>query len=265
MAAENAVFIDTHIHLDDGRYDEDRNDVIQDAKSMGVKYMICSASDLESSKQAMALAENSDGIYFTGGCHPHEAKSVTSELFDWLRKARRHGKFAAIGEIGLDYYYDLSPKEEQKAVFAEQIALANELGCPIVVHDRDAHGDTLDILKAEGADRNGGVLHCFSGSWEIAKRCIDMGFYISFAGPITFNNAAKLREVAAKVPIDRLLSETDGPYLTPVPYRGRRNEPKHVVKIAEKLAELKGVSVETMAGTILSNAAKIFGLADIVI
>lgn len=263
-AEQECTYIDTHIHLDDEVYRLDLDGVISAARADGVKYMVCPGSDWESSKRVWDLAHNRacDGIYCAVGIHPHSASEYCDEYSEWVKGLRTHAlhRLVAIGEIGLDYHYDLSPRQVQRAVFAAQIALAREMRLPLIVHDREAHHDALDILGSERADEIGGVLHCFSGSWEIAKLCLDLGFFISFAGPVTFKNAARVREVAARVPLDRLLPETDGPYLTPEPFRGKRNEPRHVTRVAQRLAELKGVSTEEACAVFLDNAHRLFGI-----
>ena len=177
---------------------------------------------------------------------------------EWLESLCSHPKVVAIGEIGLDYYWDTSPKELQQQIFREQIRLARRMNLPIVIHNRDAHGDVVRILKEENAAEVGGIMHCFSGSWEIAKQCLNMNFYISFGGPITFKNAVRPKEVLAKVPLDRLLIETDCPYLTPHPYRGKRNEPAYVSYVAEAAAEIKGIEMEEIARITTENAFQVF-------
>lgn len=254
----SATYIDTHVHLDDQRYAGDLHQVLADARADGVRWMICPGCDVATSKRAMGIAEREDGIYCAVGIHPHEAESDVGDFYKWARGLKGAPKLVAVGEIGLDYFYDHAPKEAQREVFAEQLGLAQELGLPVIIHDRDAHGDTLELLRS--GRPSAGVLHCFSGSWETAKLCLDMGFYISFAGAVTFKNAARLREVASKVPVHRLLSETDGPYLTPEPFRGRRNEPRHVVRIVECLAGLHGIGVDEMAAATLQNAGLLFGI-----
>jgi TatD DNase family protein len=179
---------------------------------------------------------------------------------EWIEELCKHPKVVAIGEIGLDYYWDTSPKDVQHRVFREQIRLARKLGMPIVIHNREAHQDILAILKEEKAAEVGGIMHCFSGSWETAKQCLDMNFYISFGGPVTFKNAKQPKEVLAQVPIDRLLIETDAPYLTPHPHRGKRNETAYVRLVAEAAAEIKGVSLEELAEITTQNAIRLLGL-----
>jgi TatD DNase family protein len=236
-------------------------EVISSAKNAGVKIMVCAAFDFTSSQNVKEIAEHNDSMYFMAGYHPHESKSMPDEFFQWVREIRNHPKFVGVGEIGLDYFYDHSPRQVQQNAFATQIEFAKELKCPIVVHCRDAYGDALDIMKSHRAQEVGGIIHCFSGSWETAKQWLDMGFYISFAGPVTFSNAVKLREVAAKIPNDMLLSETDGPYLPPVPYRGKRNEPQYVIKVVEKLAEVRNEDISYISSNLVDNVKKLWNIS----
>jgi TatD DNase family protein len=208
----------------------------------------------------MALAEKYDFIYAAVGWHPQDAKDMTDADFDQIRELCAHPKVVAIGEIGLDYYWDTSPKDVQHTVFRRQIRLARELGKPIIIHNRDAHDDVVRILREENAAEVGGIMHCYSGSWEIAKMCLDMNFYISFGGPVTFKNAKQPKEVLKQVPLDRLLIETDSPYLCPDPFRGKRNESAYVKYVAEAAAALKEMPVEELAAITSTNAKRIFGL-----
>ncbi|MBM7855176.1 TatD DNase family protein [Desulfohalotomaculum tongense] len=252
--------IDSHAHIDDERFDEDREQVIERARQNGLSKIINIGHDLESSRRSVQLAEKYRFIYAAVGVHPHDAKDVPGDYLEQLKEMSRQDKVLSIGEIGLDYYYDLSPREVQKKVFIEQLNLAKELNLPVVIHLRDAYGDFLDIMRVEGLEPITGVMHCYSGSWEVAKECLNMGFYISFAGPVTFKNAQKVREVAARVPLERLLVETDCPYLTPVPHRGKRNEPAYVKYVAEQLAALKGITLEELSQSVCRNAEKLFGI-----
>lgn len=252
--------IDSHTHMDDPRFDEDRDEVIRRALAGGVTTIINIGYDEESSRRSLALADQYPQIYAAVGIHPHESKTAGPNTWDRLREWSRHPKAVAIGEIGLDYYYDHSPRETQQRIFREQIDLARELKKPIVIHDRDAHGDVLTIMKEARAAEVGGVFHCFSGSLEMAKVCLQMGFFLSFGGPLTFQNAKRLREVASYVPKDRVLIETDCPYLTPHPRRGQRNEPLYVTLVAEKLAEIWGIAAEEVEEITTQNAKKVFRL-----
>lgn len=254
------MFFDSHAHLDDLKYNNDRHEMLLRAKDAGVSRIINVGYDIPSSKRSVDLAEAYDFIYAAVGVHPHDAADAGDNALDKLRELAGNPKVVAIGEIGLDYYRDLSPRDIQKQMFRNQIRLAAELGKPIIVHDRDAHGDVMAVLKEENAQEIGGVLHCFSGSVEMARECLKMGFYISIAGPVTFHNASKLQEVAAQVPLNRLLIETDSPYLTPEPFRGKRNESAYVVKVAEKIAALKNIPVEELAKAATDNTKRLFGI-----
>ncbi|MBM7569349.1 TatD DNase family protein [Paenibacillus sacheonensis] len=209
----------------------------------------------------MALAEQYAFIYAAVGWHPVDSIDMKPEDLEWIASLCDHPKVVAIGEIGLDYHWDTSPKDVQQRVFRQQIALAKEKRKPIVIHNRDAHEDVVRILREEKASEVGGVMHCYSGSWETAKQCLDMNFYISFGGPLTFQNARVPKEVMAKVPLDRLLIETDAPYLAPHPYRGKRNESAFVRLVANTMAEILGKSVEEIGKITTENAMKCFGIS----
>jgi len=252
------MFIDTHAHLDDERFQEDLEDVLARAQEARVNYIINVGYDLASSQKSVELAKSYPHIYAVVGIHPHDSKDAVEETYLQLKELTKEKKVLALGEMGLDYYWDNSPRDVQQEVFRQQIRLAKDLQLPIVIHDRDAHGDILRILQEEKAEEVGGILHCFSGSWEMAEMCLRLGFYLSFAGPLTFNNARKLVEVAQKAPLDRILTETDSPYLTPHPFRGKRNEPARVVLVAEKLADLRKETVEKIGEITLENARKAF-------
>ncbi|NOU98334.1 YchF/TatD family DNA exonuclease [Paenibacillus sp. LMG 31456] len=254
------MLTDTHTHLNAPQFDEDRHDVIQRALESGISRIINVGFNRETIPSSIALAEQYDFIYSTVGWHPQDAKDMTADDLDWIEQLCSHPKVVAIGEIGLDYYWDTSPKDVQDRVFREQIRLARKLGMPIVIHNRDAHHDILQVLREEKASDVGGVMHCFSGSWETAKLCMDMNFHISFGGPVTFKNAKQPKEVLEKVPLDRLLIETDAPYLTPHPFRGKRNETAYVKLVAETAAEIKGLTLEELARATTQNAVTLFGL-----
>ncbi len=250
--------IDSHAHLDFPQFDADRETVIERARGAGVVAVLNVGTDLESSRAAVALAKRYDFIYAAVGVHPHDAKTVTPATLDQLRELARHPKVVAIGEIGLDYYRDLSPRPAQRRAFAQQLALAAELGLPVVVHSRDAHDDVLAALREwRGA---GGVLHSYSAGPGRLEEVMALGFYIGLSGPITFPKAHRLRAVAAAAALDRLLVETDCPYLTPVPFRGRRNEPAYVRYVAEAVARARGTTVEAVAQATTENAQRLFGL-----
>jgi TatD DNase family protein len=254
------MLTDTHTHLNARQFDEDRQQVIERAVNNGISRIINVGFNRETIPTSIELAERYDFIYSTVGWHPTDAIDMKDEDLAWIESLCSHPKVVAIGEIGLDYYWDTSPKDIQLRVFREQIRLARKVGKPIVIHNRDAHHDIVQVLKEERAAEVGGVMHCFSGSWETAKMCLDMNFYISFGGPITFKNAKQPKEVLAKVPMDRLLIETDAPYLTPHPYRGKRNETAYVRLVAETAAEIKGISLEELARITTENAVTLFGI-----
>lgn len=256
------MLIDTHTHLDDRRYDQDRDVMIERARAAGVDTMITIGCDLATSRAAVSLAERYPFVYATIGVHPHEVRYIQPEWFDELRRLAASKKVVAYGEIGLDYHYTHSTPEEQRLGFREQIRLARALALPVIIHTREAQADTIAILKEEHAADYGGVFHCFSGDAWLAKDALDMGFYLSFSGIVTFQNAAMLRDIAKTVPADRLLIETDCPHLTPVPHRGKRNEPAYVRHVAELLANVRqdgeGATAEEIGRLTSDNARRLF-------
>lgn len=252
--------IDSHTHLDMPQLRKDIKRVIERAHASGVAAMVTVGISLESSRSALEIAEKYSGIYCTVGLHPHGAHELSEDEIVSFKEIARNEKVVAWGEIGLDYYRDRAPRELQRLCFRLQINLARETGLPVVIHDRDAHEDTIRILKEESAQEVGGVFHCFSGDWDFAKRCLDMGFCISIPGTVTYSNAGQQRDVVRKCPPERLLVETDAPFLTPMPYRGKRNEPAYVVFTARKIAELKNVSLEEMSERLTKNTARLFNL-----
>ncbi|UHA75347.1 TatD family hydrolase [Paenibacillus sp. 481] len=254
------MLFDTHTHLDNQAFDEDREDIIARALEQGVTRMVNVGFNRETIPTTMALAEKYDFIYAAVGWHPTDAVTMEQADLDWIADLTKHEKVVAIGEIGLDYYWDTSPKDVQQQVFRQQIGMARELGMPIIIHNRDAHEDVVRILREEKANEVGGIMHSFSGSWETAKMCLDMGFYISFGGPVTFKNAKQPKEVLVQIPNDRLLIETDAPYLTPHPYRGKRNESAYVRLVAETAAELKGMDFEEFCRMTTANALTCFDI-----
>jgi TatD DNase family protein len=254
------MLFDTHAHLNAIQYEEDLEEVIQRAKSEDVTDIVVVGFDRDTIRRAMELTEQYDMIYAAVGWHPVDAIDMTDDDLEWIKELASHPKVVAIGEMGLDYYWDKSPKDIQKEVFRKQIQLAKEVQLPIIIHNRDATEDVVKILQEENASEVGGIMHCFTGSLEVAKQCIDMNFYLSFGGPVTFKNAKKPKEVAKEIPIDRLLIETDCPYLTPHPFRGKRNEPSYVKYVAEQIAELRELSVEEVAKKTSDNAKKLFGI-----
>ncbi|THE11452.1 TatD family deoxyribonuclease [Bacillus timonensis] len=254
------MLIDTHAHLNAIQYQEDLEEVIERALSEGIERIVVVGFDRETITRAIQLAEQYEFIYATVGWHPVDAIDMKDEDLKWIEELCAHPKVVALGEMGLDYHWDKSPKDIQKEVFRKQIALAKKVKLPIIIHNREATSDIIEILQEENASEVGGIMHCFTGSVEVAKQCIDMNFYISFGGPVTFKNAKKPKEVAAEIPLDRLLIETDCPYLTPHPFRGKRNEPSYVKYVAEQIAELKGVSFEEIAQKTSDNAMRFFGI-----
>ncbi|MED3908310.1 TatD family hydrolase [Peribacillus simplex] len=254
------MLFDTHVHVNAEQFNEDLEDVIERAKEAGVNNMVVVGFDRPTIIRAMELIEAYDFMYAAVGWHPVDAIDMTEEDLQWIEELSNHPKVVAIGEMGLDYHWDKSPKEVQMEVFRKQIRLAKKVGLPIIIHNREATSDIVHILKEEEASRVGGIMHCFSGSAETALECINMNFYISLGGPVTFKNAKKPKEVAAAVPLDRLLIETDCPYLAPHPYRGKRNEPSYVKLVAEQIAEIKQLTIEEVSQATTENAKKLFGI-----
>ncbi|GAA3411789.1 TatD family hydrolase [Paenibacillus hodogayensis] len=254
------MLTDTHTHLNASQFDDDREEVIERARQQGVSRIINIGFNRETIPTSIELTERFDFIYSAVGWHPQDAIDMRADDLDWIEELCKKEKVVAIGEIGLDYYWDTSPKDVQHRVFREQIRLARRIGMPIAIHNREAHQDIVQLLREEKAEDVGGVMHCYSGSWETAKLCLDMNFYISFGGPITFKNARQPKEVLTQVPLDRLLIETDAPYLTPHPHRGKRNETGYVRLVAEAAAELKGVTLEEIAAITSDNATRLFGM-----
>ena len=252
------MLIDTHAHLNNEDLYEKRHELVTRAREAGVEKIIIAGYDVTSSVQAVNIAMEISCCYALVGIHPHDANEWENGGKEIIKELTKNEKVIGIGEIGLDYYHNLSSMELQKQTFIEQISLAKELSMPISIHDREAHGDLMEIIKTQEAGINGGVLHCFSGSWEMAKVCLAQGFYLSFAGPITFKNAVKLQEIVRKVPLESLLVETDCPYLTPVPYRGKQNEPSFLKFTAAKVAELKGITIDEVNIAVGENAKKLF-------
>ena len=254
------MFVDTHCHLDSDDFDTDRKDVIARAKEAGVQQIVVIGIDVPSSKQAIALAEESGEIYATIGIHPHNAKVLTFEDIQELLSLGGKPQVVAYGEIGLDFFRNHQAQSVQVACMEEQLNLAHQLGLPVVIHDRQAHKEILQILRKNEVWKIGGAMHCFSGDWSFAKKCLDLGLYLSIAGPVTFNKSQTLQDLARICPLDRLLVETDAPYLAPVPNRGKRNEPAFVVYTAEKIASLRKLPVEEVARQTSANARRLFRL-----
>lgn len=254
------MLIDTHAHLDGPKFDQDREAVLARAKEAGVNTIINVGFDMPSCLRSITLAETYPAVYAAVGIHPHDAQSVNEEDYIQIEKWAKHPKVVALGEIGLDYYRDLAPRDIQKQVFRRQLALARNAKKPIIIHNRDAHGDLMEILREEYHDIPGGVFHCYSGSTEMAREIVKMGLFLSIAGPVTFQNSLRLWEVVTEIPLAWLLIETDAPYLTPAPYRGKRNESGYVRYVAEKVAELKGTTLEEVATVTSENARRLFRL-----
>lgn len=253
-------FFDSHCHLDDEKFSDDLDSVIKDFKANNVQKCLSLGTDIKTSKKNIEIAEKYEGIYCACGVHPHQAAEAESGYISDIEALLDNNKVIAVGEIGLDYFYDFSPKDIQKTVLVPQILLAKKRSLPAVYHVRDAHGDMLDILRSIKCELPSGVIHCYSGSKDSAREYLDLGHYISFTGSITFKNANKIIEALSYIPLDRLLIETDSPYMTPVPHRGKRNTPKFVSLVCEKMAEIKGVSLEKMAEISFNNAMKLFNI-----
>ena len=252
---------DTHAHLHFPDYADDLDAVLERARAAGVRGMVTIGTDRESNRAVTALAKRLPDVWATVGIHPHDAaEAAEADFGEMERLAGEEPKVVGFGEMGLDFFRDLSPREAQEKVFRRQIDIARRARKPIVVHCRDAHAETLAVLADERAGETGGVMHCFSGDVEIARRCLDLGLYISLAGPVTYKNARALPEVARFVPGDRLVIETDCPYLPPTPHRGKRNEPAYVALTAACIAELRGADPEALCDALTANAAKLFGI-----
>ncbi|WJY26739.1 MULTISPECIES: TatD family hydrolase [Sporosarcina] len=254
------MLIDTHVHLNADQYEDDIDEVIQRALDAGVERMVVVGFDRPTITKAMELAEVHEFIYAVVGWHPVDAIDCTEEDLKWIEELAAHPKVVGIGETGLDYHWDKSPKDVQQALFRKQIRLAQKVKLPVIIHNRDATGDVVRILQEEEAHLTGGIMHCYSGSVETAHQCIDMNFMISLGGPVTFKNARMPKEVAAEIPLEHLLVETDAPYLAPHPHRGKRNEPAYVALVADQIAELKGISAEEVAETTTRNAMNLFAI-----
>jgi TatD DNase family protein len=257
------MFVDSHAHIDGPEYDDDRDDVVERARAAGVKTILnITSGDPHGGalERTVAVADKYDGVYAAVGVHPHDAKLYDDDAASRIQQLLRNKKrVIALGEIGLDYYYDHSPRDVQRDVFIKQLRMALELGVPVIIHSRAADDETVEILKAEwGHPGARGIMHCFGGTPEMAMNVLELGFYVSFAGNVTFKKADNLREAARHIPLDRLLIETDCPYLTPVPFRGRRNEPARVVEVARCLAELYGVSVGKIGTRTTQNFMRVF-------
>ena len=251
------MLIDTHSHIDMDNYKDRFDEVIAEAKDFGVEKIVIPGVAPSGFKRIVELCEKYENIYGAVGVHPEDLAAFDADAESLIREYLKHPKIVAVGEIGLDYYWDKSQIERQKEIFEKQILIAKEIGKPVLVHDREAHFDTLEILKKTKASDVGVVMHCFSGSPEFAMECVREGFYIALGGVVTFKNAKKVKEVAKIVPLERLLLETDAPYMTPVPYRGKENQPAYVKFVAEEIANLRGVSFDEVANATCENAKKL--------
>ncbi len=248
------MLVDAHCHLDDRRYDDDRAAMLARARAVGVTHFVTVGCDPNGISNARALAALHADVWCTVGIHPHNAKEVTPEFLDGLAHHFSHPRVVAVGECGLDYYYDNSPREAQREVFAHQVALARRVKRPLMIHVRDAYEDTLDILRAEHASDVGGIIHCFTGSWAWGKQALDLGFHLSIPGVLTFAKPGELPDVVTQAPLERLLTETDSPYLAPAPHRGKRNEPAYVAHVADEIARLRGMDAQVVRETTARNA-----------
>ncbi len=252
------MLFDTHSHINADQFNDDVQEVLDRALAAGVANQVVVGFDNKTITRAMELVETYDYLYAAVGWHPVDAIDMTEKDLQRIEQLAAHEKVVAIGEIGLDYYWDKSPKDIQQQVFRKQIQLAKKVNLPIIIHNREATQDVVRILKEEKAEEVGGIMHCFTGSVEIAKECMEINFLISLGGPVTFKNAKKPKEVAMEVPLEKLLVETDCPYLTPHPFRGKRNEPSYVKLVAEEIAKLKEISFEEVATQTTKNAKRLF-------
>ncbi len=254
------TLIDTHCHLDFDRFDEDRDEVVARATAVGVQRIIAPALDLQNCEAVLALTGRYEGVYAAVGVHPNSSAEWRDGWIGALREMAQGEKVVAIGEIGLDYYWGDAPKPAQRRALGRQLELAAELGLPVIIHNREASADVIALLRESplAYRENAGVLHSFSADWETAAAALDMGFYLGFTGPVTFKKAAELRRIAVKAPLDRILVETDAPFLTPHPYRGKRNEPAYVRFVAERIAEERGMDAAVFAQHTAENAQRLF-------
>ena len=250
------MLFDTHAHLNDPAFDEDREELMAGLRDKGIGYVMNAGCSLQSSKDIIAMAENYPWLYASVGSHPDSADEVNDDVIEEYRQLCRHEKVKAIGEIGLDYYYEDIPREIQKNAFRMQMALAQEVDLPVIIHEREAHDDGMRIVKEFPKVK--GVFHCYSGSAEMARQLVNMGWYIGFTGVLTFKNARKAVETAASIPLDRIVLETDCPFMAPEPFRGKRNDPGYLPKMAEKLAEIRGISVEEAIAVTTENAKRLY-------
>lgn len=250
---------DSHAHYDDARFDEDRSEVLAALPECGVRYVVNPACSLDGMDKILAMTEEYPYIYCAAGVHPHEAENAPGDLEAQLRQLAQLPKVVAIGEIGLDYYYDFAPRDKQMEIFSRQLALAVELELPVIVHNRDAHADTMELLKKY---RPKGIVHCYSGSAEMAREIVALGMYIGFTGVVTFKNVRRALEAIDVVPLDRLLVETDCPYMAPEPFRGKRCDSTMIEQTAQKMAQIKGISVQALLNATCENAKRVYGIQE---
>jgi TatD DNase family protein len=252
------MWIDSHAHLEMEAFDPDRPQVIDRALKQGVTGIISIGTDLESSRQALALAKTYFSIRATVGFHPHEAKMFNPKILPQLATLAKDPLVVAIGEIGLDFYRNISPSKSQKETFRQMIQLAREVSLPVIIHDRDAHQDVLTIIREEKAWEVGGVFHCFSGDWEMARQCLDLNFFLSITGAVTYKKGSILEEVVRFAPLKSLLLETDAPYLSPNPYRGKRNEPAYLLQTAAHVAQIRKMTLSELSQAVIQNTRRAF-------
>ncbi len=257
------LLVDSHAHLDGQQFANDLNKIVERATANGISHILTIGCDLESSENSIKVAEKYENIFAAVGVHPHDATEINAEALQQLKSMLAQPKVVALGEIGLDYYRDRSPRDIQRNAFRQQIQLAKQVNKPIIVHDRDAHNEVIEILQEENAAEVGGVLHCFSGDLKMAKQCLELGFYLSFTGTITYPKNETVREIIKEIPIDRMLVETDCPYLSPQKFRGKRNEPAYVRYTAEKMAEIKELTIEDVARVTSRNCHDLFGFGNV--
>lgn len=256
------MIFDTHAHYDDAAFDADREELLSSLEQHGIEAVVNIGASIQTTKNTLALMKQYPQVYGAVGVHPNETAELNEHLMDWLKHVAGKEKVVAIGEIGLDYYWDEPDHDTQKHWFVRQLALAREVGLPVVIHSRDAAKDTLDVMKAEHAGELGGVIHCFSYGVELAREYLNMGFYIGIGGVVTFNNGRKLKEVVEYMPLDRIVLETDCPYLSPVPYRGKRNSSLNLPYVVEAISQIKGVAPEEVIAVTNRNAKELYRLVE---
>lgn len=254
------MIFDTHAHYDDEAFDEDREELLTHMREREIEYIVNVGASIASTAKTLELTEQYPFVYGAAGVHPSETAELTSRDMEWIREAAGQEKIVAIGEIGLDYYWPEPGREIQKKWFKEQLKLAEETGLPVIIHSRDAAADTLEILKEWDAHKTKGVIHCFSYTWEIAREYLDMDYYFGIGGVLTFKNAKKLKEAVMHIPMEKILLETDCPYLAPEPYRGKRNQSEYIFYVAEQLAELRNLNREEVLEITGSNAKRFYGI-----